>query len=94
MLKPLNVKTQLVFYEKALKDYKNNLWKFHRDHKVSSGFCYYFMGYNLHVKTHLPILFNLGNGYKYRKNSYFWFRPGKLRPRIKLLEKAIEICKK
>lgn len=98
MVEPLSKEEQLKCYEQALKTYKENLWKssfINRDCRVSTGFCKYFANTyaTSYVKEKFPILFNLRNGYKYKKNNNYWFRPGKLRPRIKLLERAIEICK-
>lgn len=96
----LSKEEQLKYYEQALKDYQRNLWKFpsKRDIYVNTGFCKYFNlvtpYYTLKVSDVFNILFSLRNGYSWHENSEYWFRPGRLRPRIKLLKKAIELCRK
>ena len=100
--------TELQYYEQALKDYKKAYWKSSFSSKrdeiklnfeVGSGFCNYFhRNHNIYMyswtdfQKQFPILFSRRPYGPYYLNSY-WFMPGKLRPRIKLLKQAIKLCK-
>jgi hypothetical protein len=79
-------------YERALFQYKLALrFPFLKKLlKVQYGFCHHFyIRDSWDFIIHLPVLKSL------EPKSYptHWFIPGDLKPRIELLEKAIEICK-
>jgi hypothetical protein len=60
------------------------------DADISRGFCLYFNDY--YLQNNLPILYSLKPTNTYC-NSEYWFKPGKLAPRIECLKKAIKLCK-
>lgn len=83
---------ELRILKQALKDYRKSRWyplSFSRVRidalYTSTGFCQYFRCKGFMFPTTLSLLrptFNYGGG--------FWFRMGKLNPRIKLLKQAIK----
>lgn len=63
-----------------------------------SGLCLYFIAHSKHrighyyLAEHLPTLYSLRPPEEMEYNmSGYWFKPGLLKPRIKLLRQAIEI---
>jgi hypothetical protein len=84
--------------KEELKRYKSALWKYKLCLYLpflkpflytNIGFCFHFDSYNS-MKYDLPILYNLKPPAD--DIQEYWFSKGHLKPRIKLLEKAIEIC--
>lgn len=93
----IDANTRLAIYRKALKDYKKS-WLRPASVKMqlytNSGFCSYF--YNQKVYSSLESLPELENlhpvGYTY--DGGYWYKPGKILPRIRILKKAIKAVKK
>lgn len=89
---------QLKIYEKALLHYQiSNIFIIGfifrvllLDAEINRGFCLYFNDYSLRIDY--PILYSLKPNITYN-NSEYWFKPGKLAPRIECLKKAIKLCK-
>ena len=89
----MSTKEELEFYKEALKDYRKSLIFGRRKFHTSGGFCYYFSCKS--SIDNLPfILESLKPKKTYATLPLYWFKPGALLPRIKLLKKAIKICKK
>ena len=78
-------KIALIKYKLALKLPILKYW-----FNANEGFCHHFNG-SIYLK--LPTLYSLRPEVRGWYDSY-WFKPGDLKPRIELLEKAIELCKK
>ncbi len=82
---------EFFYYTIALEDYKKTLWlPFMKSfYFLNSGFCYYFRKkFNIGFTSyHFKILHDL----KPDNKLLFWFKEGRLRPRIKLLEEALQI---
>ncbi len=87
---------ELALYKRALRDYKLSRFLPKRWFNTQYGFCCYF-NTTFPIRSRLEglpsILFRLRPEKRYKKNTSYWFPEGALKPRIKLLEEAIKICK-
>ena len=83
--------TELEIYKEALGNYRWSLLFPRRAFNTQFGFCYYFrLSQRKELRWDCPTLFKLMPEKTY--DSFHWFKPGKIRPRIKLLKKAIKLC--
>ena len=91
-------KERLKIYKKALWDYRISKY-LRRSILTENGLCYYFYAKEIITLTPEGVY---GDGIKILPELYFykpydqnyWFNPGELNPRIKLLKKAIKMVKK
>ena len=91
-------KGRLEIYRDALRYFRNRAINPFLNAKYCDGFCYYFtdiegldiLGSNLTFQRVLPELWAT-NPHVWFKDTGYWFKPGRLSPRIKCLKKAIRI---
>jgi len=89
----MTIQEELEIYQRMLKSFRKQYWNiFKIEYLKFPGFCYYLSTkLELWNCNKLTILSSLK---PIRTHSYsFWFKPYKMSPRIKLLKKAIKICK-
>lgn len=83
--------TELEIYKEALSNYKLSLIFPRKVFNTQCGFCYYFRkSQRKELRLDCPTLFKLRPDEKY--DNAYWFKPGKIRPRIQLLKEAIKLC--
>ena len=86
---------RLYIYRAALQEYesRNHWWLINKWKPLSHGFCAYFrkkFSIDLHQLTELYSL-KPEHLYPYDDGMY-WFKKGRLKPRIELLKQAIKLC--
>jgi hypothetical protein len=95
LIKMNTIEERLRFYKKMLLHYSISLFipfSF-RSTEVKSGFCFYInqkTDFEYSVSS-FPELFSLRKVWS--GDEEYWFKPGKLWPRIQCLRKAIGLCK-
>ena len=94
----MKTEEELEVYKKALKDYRKSLIFGRKKFNTKRGFCdYFFYSFSYSILNDLddlPVLKTLTPKKRYNPLPIYWFEPGRLLPRIKLLKKAIRICQK
>jgi hypothetical protein len=99
----MTIQEELEIYQRMLKAFRKQYWRpFKSKYYRLSGFCTYYglSGFctyliltknGLYSLNELSILTSLKPIKTYDRG--YWFKPHKMSPRIKLLKKAIKICK-